>query len=357
MNWYDHHIGDYDEATSHLSAREDGIYCRLIRKYYAKEKPLPADVAKLQRWARCRDDEDRQAVVDILEEFFDLRADGYHQKTCDEGLSAYWAGAPEREVKKANEGNRVKRHREERSRLFQALVSAGQHAPWNLGMPELRALVAAIPAGNRQPATGTGREPATNGNVTATAPATPATATHTPTTNHQPPSLFSDGVAGTTPTAPKTRKKRAEKPKEDGPTTATWNSYSAAYERKYGVLPLRNSSVSGQLAQFITRVPLEEAPLIAAFFLTHKGGLYVSAKHPVNLLLRDAEKLRTDWATNQRTDPQRVSGETDHHRQQRELHAELSGGRVAARTPSAPARADLKPVKEVLDVIPTDLLR
>ena len=44
MNYFEHHIGDYDEATSHLTAREDGIYSRLIRKYYAKERPLPADV-------------------------------------------------------------------------------------------------------------------------------------------------------------------------------------------------------------------------------------------------------------------------------------------------------------------------
>ena len=50
-------------------------------------------------------------------------------------------------------------------------------------------------------------------------------------------------------------------------------------------------------ARFIERVPVDEAPAIAAFFVQSKRGLYVSAKHAVDLLLRDAEALRTEWAT------------------------------------------------------------
>lgn len=192
MNYFDHHIGDYDEATSHLSAREDGIYCRLLRKYYAKEKPLPTDVAQLQRWTRCRDDEDRQAVVAVLDEFFDLRGDGYHQKTCDEVLGAYRAGAPERKVKKANESNRADRHRLERSRLFEVLVASGLHASWNTGISELRALVEKTRS-QTHPATALATvpvtAPVTTSNDPSTAPATPVTASHTqnPLTNTQEP--------------------------------------------------------------------------------------------------------------------------------------------------------------------------
>ena len=41
--------------------------------------------------------------------------------------------------------------------------------------------------------------------------------------------------------------------------------------------------------------------MVAAFFVGHQNGLYVSAMHPVNLMLRDAEKLRTEWATGRQT--------------------------------------------------------
>lgn len=76
-----------------------------------------------------------------------------------------------------------------------------------------------------------------------------------------------------------------------------WLAYSGAYLDRYGVEPVRNAAVNGHLSQFIRRVPKDEAPLIAAWFLRSRNGLYVAAKHPTNLLLRDAEKLRTEWAT------------------------------------------------------------
>lgn len=183
MNYFEHHIGDYDEATSHLSAREDGIYSRLIRKYYAKERPLPPDLAQVQRLARCSDDEDRAAVVAVLAEFFQLREDGYHQKTCDEVVERYQSGEPEREIKRANESTRLHRHREERSRLFQVLVSGGVHARWNIGMPELRKLVAEISAKNGGPATAHAGKTATTSNKPATASVTPRTATQSPIPN------------------------------------------------------------------------------------------------------------------------------------------------------------------------------
>ena len=72
---------------------------------------------------------------------------------------------------------------------------------------------------------------------------------------------------------------------------------SDAYLKRYGAKPVRNKTVNGMLANFVARVPIEEAPAVAAHFVRSSGGLYVAAMHPVNLLLRDAEKLRTEWAT------------------------------------------------------------
>lgn len=175
MNYYEHHIGDYDKNTSHLTACEDGIYSRLIRRYMDKEAPLPADVDQVKRLARARDKLERKAVDDVLAEFFTLEADGWHHKTCDESIAAYQAGEPEREVKKANEDNRLKRHRAERAELFKIITDAGEHAPWNISIADLRDMAKRLQTA--EPAT-----PVTPVSETppATAPATPATATHTP---------------------------------------------------------------------------------------------------------------------------------------------------------------------------------
>lgn len=89
MNYYEHHIGDYDEATAHLTACEDGIYSRLIRKYMATERALPADLKALQRLVRARTRDEKAAVQTVLDEFFELREDGWHQHRCDETIERY----------------------------------------------------------------------------------------------------------------------------------------------------------------------------------------------------------------------------------------------------------------------------
>ncbi|MBP7526101.1 MAG: YdaU family protein [Propionivibrio sp.] len=181
MNYYEHHIGDYAEATAHLSFIEDAAYSRLIRKYYSTEKPLPADVKAVQRLVGARTKEEKKSVEVVLSEFFFLSDDGWHNARCDAEIAAYLDGEPEREVKKVNEENRLKRHRSERAELFKRLTGAGHHAQWNIGIQELRDLVKRIcEDGALQPAL----QPAT---PPATAPATPATATQSPDTRHQTP--------------------------------------------------------------------------------------------------------------------------------------------------------------------------
>jgi len=54
--------------------------------------------------------------------------------------------------------------------------------------------------------------------------------------------------------------------------------------------------VNGQLANLVSRLG-QEAPAVASFYLTHNRPIYVSARHAVDLLLRDCEGLRTQWAT------------------------------------------------------------
>ena len=76
-----------------------------------------------------------------------------------------------------------------------------------------------------------------------------------------------------------------------------WEVYTKAYANRYGVDPVRNRKVNSQIAQLVERLGTAEAPQVAEYYLTHRHSLYVSAKHCVDLLLRDAEKLRTEWAT------------------------------------------------------------
>ncbi|MGL4296232.1 MAG: hypothetical protein ACRCTG_10990 [Aestuariivirga sp.] len=80
-------------------------------------------------------------------------------------------------------------------------------------------------------------------------------------------------------------------------SAATWEAYAGAYRRRYGVEPVRNSKTNAQLCQLVDRLGAQEAPEVAAFYVTHNKPLYVSARHPANLLVQDAEGLRTQWAT------------------------------------------------------------
>ncbi len=50
------------------------------------------------------------------------------------------------------------------------------------------------------------------------------------------------------------------------------------------------------MRQLVSRLGAE-APAGAGWYPRHTNAFYVRAKHPVDRLLRDAEGLRTEWAT------------------------------------------------------------
>jgi uncharacterized protein YdaU (DUF1376 family) len=89
MNYYEHHIGDYTVATTHLSFIEDATYSRLLRRYYSTEKPLPADVKVIQKLIGAISGIEKKAVVNILNEFFVLAADGWRQQRCDHEIKRF----------------------------------------------------------------------------------------------------------------------------------------------------------------------------------------------------------------------------------------------------------------------------
>lgn len=87
-------------------------------------------------------------------------------------------------------------------------------------------------------------------------------------------------------------------PDKPAPTNAVWEAYSEAYATRYGEPPVRNAKSNGILKTFLSRIPAAEAPLVAAFYVRHPSAFYATKMHPLNVMLDDAEKLRTEWATN-----------------------------------------------------------
>lgn len=70
MFYFKFHIGDYRRETQHLTLLEHGVYMTLMSTYYTSEQPLPKDERQLLRLAGARTDEEKQAVLDIVNEFF-----------------------------------------------------------------------------------------------------------------------------------------------------------------------------------------------------------------------------------------------------------------------------------------------
>jgi len=93
MNYYQHHIGDYLIEAAHLSFVEDAAYSRLIRLYYGREQPFPADVTKVIRLSGARSKAEKAAVQTVLDEFFILQDDGWHSPRIDEEIERYQKNA------------------------------------------------------------------------------------------------------------------------------------------------------------------------------------------------------------------------------------------------------------------------
>jgi uncharacterized protein YdaU (DUF1376 family) len=112
----------------------------MIRKYYATEKPLPADIQVIQRLLCARTKKEKEAIVTILNEFFTLEEDGWHNARCDAEIARYREGDAERENRENNQRERLRRHREERARLFRELKEHDIVPRYDTPSDELRRL-------------------------------------------------------------------------------------------------------------------------------------------------------------------------------------------------------------------------
>ena len=80
----------------------------------------------------------------------------------------------------------------------------------------------------------------------------------------------------------------------------TWKAFTQAYLERYGVEPLRDARANAQMASFIKRVGIEDAPHIARFYVEHSKAYYVQRQHSVAMLATDADALRTQWLSGER---------------------------------------------------------
>ena len=89
MNYYSHHIGDFNNATRHLTRLERLLYREAIELYYDTETQLTLDFDKLSRRLLANSEEEKEALKAVLDEFFTKTDDGYFNDRCDKEITKY----------------------------------------------------------------------------------------------------------------------------------------------------------------------------------------------------------------------------------------------------------------------------
>lgn len=89
MNFYPHHIGDFNNATRHLTRIERSIYRDMIELYYDTEEPLTLDHAALCRKLLARSNEEATGVEQVLNEFFTKTLKGWHHDRCEDEIARW----------------------------------------------------------------------------------------------------------------------------------------------------------------------------------------------------------------------------------------------------------------------------
>lgn len=85
-HWYPKYTDDYAKDTKHLSMLEHGAYNLLLDHYFATEKPIPANAVQVHRICMALADDEQVAVQSVLQQFFTLEDDGYHNLRADEEI-------------------------------------------------------------------------------------------------------------------------------------------------------------------------------------------------------------------------------------------------------------------------------
>lgn len=140
MNYYPFHLGDYASHTGHLEPMEDLAYRRMLDAYYLRETPLPPSVPEVARLIRMR--QNVTEVEAVLNEFFLLTSEGWRHSRCDEEIAKMQDKQAASSEKVTHERDRMRRHRERRSEMFDALRNVGITPAWDICKRPPNALLA-----------------------------------------------------------------------------------------------------------------------------------------------------------------------------------------------------------------------
>lgn len=86
MNFYPHHIKDFNNSTRHLTRVERSVYRDAIELYYDTESVLFYDIDKLSRRLLCVSEEEKIALKTVLSEFFIKTDSGYFHERCEDEI-------------------------------------------------------------------------------------------------------------------------------------------------------------------------------------------------------------------------------------------------------------------------------
>lgn len=238
--WYPWYVGKWRRKTNGLTCEQKGIYRELLDEYYiraAEGRKLDADLGFLYRIVGAHTPSEKVAVELICGAFFQRHGDFLSHLSADDQL-AYQASQAE----SGSKGGKAKAASER--------VSEGGSE-----------------IGSGRPSEQCGEKLASKVKDKNTTQSQSHKIQH-----------------------PSARTARGE-------GTAAWEGYRTAYLQRYGTEPVRNAKVNSTLGQLVQRLGIDEAPQVAAFYVGHNRSIYVANKHSTGLLLRDAEGLRTEWAT------------------------------------------------------------
>jgi len=250
-----YYIDDYEAATAHLTPEEDGIYMRLIRLCWRTPGcTIPNDIDWIARKMRMPNEQTK--IQPLLEEFFKLKNNRFYQKKL---LTIYSS----------------------KMKTLKARKEAGKSGG------EAKALNLKKKQSNKDK------------DLLEQNPSKPLAVKARVRVKDKAISKDRDRVNTLTTTKDKKVSGAASAPGTNGKGTSSlvWEAYSFVYEKRYGVLPVRNVKVNSQIVQFIKRVPESEAPMIAAFYVTSPNRFYLTKGHSIGCLLADAEKIRTEAIT------------------------------------------------------------
>ncbi|MEZ7502316.1 DUF1376 domain-containing protein [Psychrobacter sp. Arc29] len=93
MHYYSFNIADYKKDTAHLKPMEHYIYRSLIDLYYLNETPIPLKTHSVMRWLSLETHDHEKMLLDVLNDFFEEREDGFYHRRIDDEIGKYHANA------------------------------------------------------------------------------------------------------------------------------------------------------------------------------------------------------------------------------------------------------------------------